>query len=125
MPDSTLNRHSVALDRRYHLIRLPKQNRRRIPSRRCAKVVTFFFWRSMFGSLSQVSVPTKSSVNPARSFELNLPCNYNAHALRSPSIFLKMLPSSIVLPLKMSKPELIHHFVNEFKIYCYFIECKD
>jgi hypothetical protein len=26
MPDSTLNRHSVALDMAYHLIKLPKEN---------------------------------------------------------------------------------------------------
>jgi hypothetical protein len=59
MPDSTLNRHSVALDMAYHLIKLPKETAQN-PSRRCAKVVTLFFWRSIFGFLSQVSVPTKS-----------------------------------------------------------------
>ena len=60
MPDSTLNRHSVALDMGDTTLSSYPKKTVQNPSRRCAKVVTLFFWRSIFGSLSQVSVPTKS-----------------------------------------------------------------
>ena len=59
MPDSTLNRHSVALDMAYHLIKLPKENSAEsIQALRqgCNPLFLAFY----IGFLSQVAVPTKS-----------------------------------------------------------------